>query len=279
MVALRMAPLAGAVSALTGLVTIWIARSTVPHWIYVSELGAQGAPTAPAFAVALLAIAFGGAAIAVGSSAFRAVNRVLGAWPVAVTIAASAVCFVVASQVTCTATCPVPLVNPRAQPQDLIHIAFAVLGFGLGCWAMLQCAFVRAHRAVRRISLVACGTVAVITIVGGVLAIFHVAVDLGAFSEFAGMTVAIGWLATFGVWLAFAPRRRQPPARARSQPSASPRAMSGRFAIHKPMRTSNTTTLVTVSVQIMPVGPRRAGSGAEHHHGQAASMNASGLTS
>lgn len=208
-------PIAGAVAAIAGVVAIWAARATVPHWVYVSELGATGAPTATAFAAALLAIAIGGVAIAAACGSLRSGIRILDSWPIAASIAASAVCFVVASQVTCTYTCPVPFVNPRAQPQDFVHIGFAVLGFALACYAMLQCAFVRGHRLVRGMSLVACGTVAVITAVGGVLAVLHVAVDLGAASEYAGMTVAIGWLGVFGVSLAFRPgaaRQAGPPA-------------------------------------------------------------------
>jgi hypothetical protein len=204
----RVAALVGAAAVVAAVVVIWAARATLPQWVYVSELGAVGASTAGAFEGALLAIAAGGASIAFAAGPLRADNRLLGVWPVAGTIGASAVCFVVASQVTCTNTCPVPFVNPMAQPQDLVHIVFAVLGFALGCYAMLQCAFVRGHVVVLRMSMVACFAVAAITVVGGVLAIVHVAVDLGAAAEYVGMSIAIGWLATLGVMLGLAPRRR-----------------------------------------------------------------------
>ena len=36
---------------------------------------------------------------------------------------------------------------------------------------------------------------------GGLLALVHVAVDFGSWLEFAGMTVAIAWLATYGLAL------------------------------------------------------------------------------
>lgn len=203
----RAAGLLGAVASVSAVVAIWLARATFTHWVYVSELGAVGAPTARVFAAALLAIAFGGWAIAYAAWPLRSRSRVLRTWPPAATIGASALCFVVASQVTCTSTCPVPFVNPDARPQDLVHIVFAVLGFALGCYAMLQCVFVRGHVAVLRMSLVACCAVAVVTIIGGVLAIAHVAVDFGAAAEYAGMTIAIGWLATLGVSLGLRPRR------------------------------------------------------------------------
>jgi hypothetical protein len=200
----RVAGLTGAIVVLAALTAIWAARATLTHWVYVSELGADGAPTARVFAVALLAVAAGGVCVAFAAGAVRAGNRALGAWPVAATIAASAICFFVASQVTCTNSCPVPFVNPRSEPQDLVHIVFAVLGFALGCYAMLQCAFVRGNVVVLRMSMVACVAVATITIVGGLLAIVHVAVELGAAAEYAGMTIAIGWLATLGIMLGLA---------------------------------------------------------------------------
>lgn len=204
----RVAGLVGALVVVAALMTIWAARATLTHWVYVSELGAEGAPTARVFAVALLAVAAGGVCVAFAAGALRAGNPALGAWPVATTIAASAICFLVASQVTCTNSCPVPFVDPRSEPQDLVHIVFAVLGFALGCYAMLQCAFVRGNLVVLRMSMVACVAVATITIVGGLLAIVHVAVDLGAAAEYAGMTIAIGWLATLGTTLALVPPRR-----------------------------------------------------------------------
>ena len=43
----------GTVSVLSGLTVIWAARLTVPYPVYVSELGAVGAPTAVPFRVAL----------------------------------------------------------------------------------------------------------------------------------------------------------------------------------------------------------------------------------
>jgi hypothetical protein len=132
----------------------------------------------------------------------------LGRWLPAVTIGFAGLCFAVASQVTCTATCPVPLVDPRSTPQDLVHTTFAVLGFAAACYAMLQVAFSRRRPRIARFSLVSCIAVGVISGAGGLLALVHVAVDFGSWLEFAGMTVAIAWLATYGVALVVEGRAR-----------------------------------------------------------------------
>ncbi len=191
----------GTAAVLSGLALIWAARLTVPYPVYVSELGAHGTPTAGPFAVALLCIAAGGIAIALAAGHARSDVRVLGRWIPAVTIGFAGVCFAVASQVTCTATCPVPLVDPRSTVQDLTHTVFAVLGFAAACYAMLQVAFSRRRPRVARFSLVSCIAVGAISGAGGLLALVHVAVDFGSWLEFAGMTVAIVWLATYGLAL------------------------------------------------------------------------------
>lgn len=192
----------GATSVVAGLLLIWAARLTVPYPVYVSELGAAGQPTAVAFEVALLLVAAGGLAIALASGHVRPDLRSLARWLPPVTLVVAAACFALASQVTCTSTCPVPIVDPRSTPQDLAHTVFAVLGFAAACFAMLQVAFSRARPRVARFSMVSCVAVAAITALGGLLALVHVAVDFGSWLEFAGTTVAIGWLATYGVTLA-----------------------------------------------------------------------------
>lgn len=191
----------GTLCVLGGLATIWAARLTVPYPVYVSELGARGAATAGAFAVALLLIAAGGLAIALASGHIRSSAPMLNRWAPAVTLGFAAVCFVLASQVTCTAYCPVPLVDPRSRPQDLIHTVSAVLGFAAACFAMLQVGFSRSLPRISWLSRVSCATVAVITIIGGLLAIVHVGADVGAWFELVGTTVAVGWIAVYAVAL------------------------------------------------------------------------------
>ena len=57
----------GILAVLTALVIIWAARLTVPRDLYVSELGAQGEPTARWFQLALVLIVVGGVAILMAS--------------------------------------------------------------------------------------------------------------------------------------------------------------------------------------------------------------------
>jgi len=191
----------GTLCVLGGLIVIWAARLTVPYPVYVSELGAKGAATSGAFAVALLLIAGGGFAIAVASGHIRSSARVLDRWAPAVTLGFAAVCFVLASQVTCTAYCPVPIVDPKSTVQDLVHTVSAVIGFAAACFAMLQVGFSRKLPRLSRLSRVSCGAVAAITIVGGLLAIVRVGADVGAWLELIGTTVAIAWIAVYAVAL------------------------------------------------------------------------------
>ncbi|GAA1449360.1 DUF998 domain-containing protein [Leifsonia poae] len=191
----------GTIAVLGGLTLIWAARLTVPYPVYVSELGAVGAATKFPFAVALLCIALGGFSIALASGHIRSSAPVLNRWAPAITLGFAGVCFVIASQVTCTAYCPVPIVDPRSTTQDLVHTSSAVLGFAAACYAMLQVAFATSMPRVARLSLVCCVAVAGITIVGGLLALVHVATDVGSWLELIGTTVAIAWLAAYGLSL------------------------------------------------------------------------------
>ncbi|WP_185278478.1 DUF998 domain-containing protein [Leifsonia shinshuensis] len=191
----------GTVSVLSGLTVIWAARLTVPYPVYVSELGAVGAPTAVPFRVALLLIAVGGFSVALASGHVRSSVRGLDRWAPAASLGFAALCFVLASQITCTAYCPVPLADPKSTPQDLIHTVSAVLGFAAACFAMLQVAFASQFPRVARFSLTSCVAVALITIVGGLLAIVHVATDIGAWLELVGTTVAIAWMAVYALAL------------------------------------------------------------------------------
>jgi len=195
----------GTICVLSGLTIIWAARLTVPYPVYVSELGAVGAPTAGPFAIALLLIAAGGFAVALASGHVRSSHRLLDRWAPAASLGFAAVCFVLASQVTCTSYCPVPLVDPRSTIQDLVHTVSAVLGFAAACFAMLQVAFASRLPRVARFSLISCIAVAAITVVGGLLALVHVATDVGAWLELIGTTVAVSWIAVYSLALARVP--------------------------------------------------------------------------
>jgi hypothetical protein len=192
----------GAVFAAIGLAIIWIARSTVDRPIYVSELGAQGMPTAQAFTAALLTIAAGGLLVAGFGGRSRPDVRWLAGWIPAVSIAIASSCFVLASQVTCSYGCPVPIVDPRSTLGDLVHTSSAILGFVAACYAMLQVSFSKSHPVLARVSLCASLLVGAITIAGGLLSAAHFATDVGGVFEFVGVTVAIAWLALYAGWLA-----------------------------------------------------------------------------
>ncbi|UAJ80097.1 DUF998 domain-containing protein [Leifsonia sp. ZF2019] len=195
----------GAAAVLAGLTIIWVARLTVTRSVYVSQLGAEGAPTAAMFRVALLLIAAGGFLIALASIDVRSRVRVLDCWAPALSLGFAALCFLIASQVTCTAHCPVPIVDPRSTYQDLAHTVAAVLGFTAACFAMLQVAFIDRSAWLARYSFVSCLAVALITIGGGVLAILQVATTAGAWMELIGTTVAIIWIAVYSLTLACSP--------------------------------------------------------------------------
>lgn len=191
----------GTLCVLGGLTIIWAARLTVPYPVYVSELGARGAATAGPFAVALLLIAAGGFTIALASGHVRSTAPVLRRWAPALSLGFAALCFVLASQITCTAYCPVPLVDPKSTVQDLVHTVSAVIGFAAACFAMLQVGFSRSLPRLSRLSRLSCGAVAAITIVGGLLAIVRVGADVGAWLELIGTTVAVAWIAVYAVAL------------------------------------------------------------------------------
>ena len=195
------AAIAGCACVLAALAIIWIARLTVTRDVYVSELGAQGEPTAHAFQVALLLIVAGGSLIAFAGRAVRSRLRLLGAWTPAVSLWIASGFFLVASQVTCTSGCPVPY-GPRFTWQDLTHIVCAVIAFVAACWAMLQTSFAQGHKVLARLSLASSILVAVLAGTGGLLSLFRFQQGFGSRLEFIATTIAIAWLVVFGVLIA-----------------------------------------------------------------------------
>lgn len=191
----------GALLVLGGLGILLAARFSIgtSRWVYVSEMGAPDLPTADAFRVALLLVAAGGTLIALGSWTVR--TRLLRALRPALTILVAAVCFALASQVTCTAGCPLP-VGPSFRWQDLVHTSAAVLGFAAACVAMLQLATARERPAVARLSLVAGVLVAVVAGAGAILSLLRLWLGLGGTLEFVATAIAVLWLAFVGVVLA-----------------------------------------------------------------------------
>lgn len=195
------AAVVGSALVIVALALIWGARVTIPRELYVSELGAEGMPTAVVFEIALLLIVFGGSSVAWAGRRVRSSVRLLGAWTPAVSLWVGCAFFLFASQVTCTSGCPLPY-GPSFTWQDFSHTLAAVIAFAAACWAMLQTSFAREHRVLAGVSLATGILVAVIAATGGLFSLFRFQVELGSRLEFIATTIAIGWLVVFGVILA-----------------------------------------------------------------------------
>ena len=196
------AALVGSVLVAAALALIWGARLTVERNLYVSELGATGEPTADVFRIALLLVVGGGSLVAYSTRFVRSPVRFLRAWSPAVSLWAASGFFLIASQVTCTSGCPVPY-GPQFTWQDLTHICCAVLAFAAACWAMLQVSFARHQRVLAGFSRLSGAAVAVIAGAGGLLSLANIATGFGSQLEFVATTIAILWLAVYGVLAAF----------------------------------------------------------------------------
>lgn len=191
----------GCLLVVAALAIIWVARFTVPREMYVSELGATGEPTAEWFRAALLLIVVGGSLVAWAGRRVRTVAPILRAWSPAISLWIGCAFFLVGSQVTCTAGCPLP-VGASFTWQDFVHTAVAVLAFAAACWAMLQAAFSVGRPALARFSL-CCGiAVAVVAGAGGILSLARFGTNVGSVLELVATTIAIGWLAVFGIAVA-----------------------------------------------------------------------------
>lgn len=190
--------LAGCLAIVAALVIIWGARLSIPRSAYVSELGAAGEPTAPWFQAALLLVVVGGSAIAWAGRHIRSTASVLGRWTPSISLWIGCGFFLLASQVTCTAGCPLP-VGDTFTWQDFTHTAAAVLAFAAACMAMIQASFAVGHPGLARMSLLTGFGVAVSAAVGGVLSLARVWTTVGGLLEFVATTFAIGWLVMFGL--------------------------------------------------------------------------------
>ena len=195
------AALAGCLLVIAALAIIWVARVSIPRDLYVSELGAEGMPTAQWFEVALLLIVVGGSAVAWAGRRVRSRVRVLAAWTPAVSLWIACGFFLFASQVTCTAGCPIPY-GSTFNLQDLLHVLAAVLAFIAACWAMLQSSFAQDHRVLSIFSGTVGLLVGVIAATGGLFSLFGFQQAFGSRLEFVATTLAIAWLVVFGAVLA-----------------------------------------------------------------------------
>lgn len=196
--------IAGSAFVLAALVIIWVARVSQRRDLYVSELGAVGQPTARWFETALLFIVVGGSLIAYAARGIRSRVVLLSICTPTVSLWIGCGFFLIASQVTCTSGCPLP-VGDTFTWQDLIHTVVAVLAFAAACLAMLQVSFAVGHRSLARFSLGAGVAVALIAGAGGILSLARFQADFGSRLELAATTIALGWLLSLGLMMALRP--------------------------------------------------------------------------
>jgi hypothetical protein len=200
--ALRVAGLSAAAGcAAAGLVLIWIARLSADRYVYVSELGASGEPTAPVFQTALVLVAASALVAAFAAPPLRPSVRWLDALPSGAVLVVAGAAFAVASQVTCTKYCPLP-VGEAFTWQDLIHTVAAVIGFAAASFVMLQAAADRTLRGLARFSLGSAIAVAVIAGAGGLLSLLRFGTQVGGILELVATTIALAWLVGLALFLA-----------------------------------------------------------------------------
>jgi hypothetical protein len=198
---LRLLAVLGTLCIAAALAIIWAARLTIPRDVYVSELGASGMPTARWFQAGLVLIVLGGVAIGWAGHDIRSRPRLLNLWSPSMSLFVSCAFFLIASQVTCTAGCPVPY-GPAFTWPDFIHTTSAVVAFAAAVFTILQCAFAVGHRALRVFSLVAAISVAVIAGAGGLMSLLNWNANFGSRLEFVATTIGLAWILVFGLVLA-----------------------------------------------------------------------------
>ncbi len=190
----------GTVLVVTALVMIWVLRLSIPRELYVSELGASSEPTADAFKISLLLLVAGASLIGYAGRGIRSRVQLLNLWTPAVSLWIASSFFLLAAQVNCTATCPLPW-GETFTWQDLFHIIFAVFA-AAASWAMVQVSFAEGHRRLAGFSLSMGVAVAFTAAVGGLLSVFQFATDVGSRLELVATTLGIAWVASFGVAVA-----------------------------------------------------------------------------
>lgn len=241
----RLIALAGALCMAAALVILWIARLSIHADVYVSELGAPGMPTARVFQIVLLLIVLGGVLIAGAGRRIRSRARILRGWTPSISLVVASAFFLIDSQVTCTAGCPLP-VGATFTLQDFVHTLAAVLAFALASWAILQCAFAVGHPVLSRFSLVAAISVAAISAAGGLMSLFHFEAVIGSRFELLATTIGLAWVVVFGVSLSV-----------------------GRMALSAPHQSEQLVGQVDepVDLVLVPVHPAALGFDADRHEG------------
>jgi hypothetical membrane protein len=183
----------GVLGVLSSTAAIWLIRIVHEGHVYVSGLGADGAPESAAFNTALLSLGISGVLLSLVVQAradWR--HRRLGATVWALLFVAG-LCFAVASRIPCSAGCPIPG-TASFGAQDAIHLSAAILGFVLVCLAMLVVGIAATRASVRLSGVLGCVLVTVFSSAGGLLALARSASSAGAWLEFIAMTVGVCWL-------------------------------------------------------------------------------------
>ncbi len=197
----RVAAFVGALSALAGLIALIVIRIVIGKPAYVSEMGAQGEPTAGFFAASLLLVALGGALGGIGCVGVNRFTRIFRWGSPAILLIGAGLSFGVASMVPCTQGCPAPGWSDFTA-QDAVHITMAVLGFVLAGGAMIFSYLFSTIRVLRQVSLFSACAIAVIAGAGGILSLTRVATELGGVLEFIATGIGLLWLVLFGFILA-----------------------------------------------------------------------------
>ena len=172
-------------------------RARTTQFVYVSGLGAQGSQTAEWFRWGFVCVVAGLAGVAWTLRDVHSRGSLLDLWRPALSLVVATGCFLVASQVNCSAGCPLAF-TPAAAARDAVHIVAAVLGFAAGAWAMLQLA-TATDRWLARISALSGVLVAVIAGAGGLLSLFGANTDLGSTLEYIATGIGLAWLVTVTV--------------------------------------------------------------------------------
>lgn len=200
-----------AVCLVAGAVVIGQARAALDRFLYISELGALGMPTAEQFQVGFLLVIAGILLVAVVLRDVRTRLPFLrGVLPAAALVAAGAL-FLVAAAVPCSMGCP-SLLTDEAQWRDWVHIVAAVLAFVAGCLAMLQFATAR-DRWVARLSTAGGLAVGAIAATGGIISLARGNTDIGSTLEYVAAAIGIVWMLAMAVVHALPARRADASAR------------------------------------------------------------------
>ncbi|MGO3887014.1 MAG: DUF998 domain-containing protein [Mycetocola sp.] len=225
--------LAGLSSVLLATASIWVARAIINASVYVSELGATGAPTAQLFNTALLMLGCGVLAVGIGTVLRRThpTSR-RGRW-IPLLLIATGTLFALASRVPCSAGCPVPG-SANFAAADIVHLSAAIGGFTFAGLAMIITASDRSNSALQRGSLIAVVLMGATASAGGLLSLGGTLLTLGALLEFVAMSIAVLWFVPYVI--AQVSDRRAATLRERASRAQEHRASSADQLTNSPSR-------------------------------------------